>query len=763
MNNTLLSLLIAVLPLVGRANFLPNYLLRDRQVSTTLFTEVSSEMLPTCAFNSITVQIGTSSFPDEVSYILTDDNGTEFLNITGGGAPASYELCLPNGCYSFQMFDAFGDGWNGATYSIQFTGGASIISGNFPNIPAFSAFEKTEYFLIGPGVLGCNDPGACNYDPLATCNNGSCDYTSCIGCMNSLACNYNASATIDDGNCCTENCLTIEMYDMVGDGWDDGVYNVRDEANTIIATGTLGYPLFDDIENLCLPDGCYSLTIEGSGYPEEITWTLNGAVGGPYSGDGLDNNFIYFSVGSGACYGCTDPTACTYNPFAFIDDGSCINGPCVAFDNPWTANAITLTNFPTCTTLYRTLVGATATAVATSADVTGEDIWFSFTSPTNGARFVVNSTSADIVLEILDDNYQTVQSVNLVAGIGGEVLNTDDLVAGESYYLGVRNFNSAIGTGAFSLCAMSLRSSRCPVNLGPYPLCSSLKAAHAGTTSYNFIFTDLSDMSVHAATQWSSTSILLNTINGLQYGGIYELSVQSVFTLQNSLGQNEVMYVNPSSSCVITIDDAPTVAVNSSWSCSNYGPINRNTWISFNPRICTVIGYEIELINQNGMQGPIYFQSMTTSRFFRFLDIPAALNGNLYNCRIRPLFNGYEGDWGPVVCLRVAGSASFWTISNDTESVFSSVSSSELNFSASVYPNPNDGHKISMIIDTESEEEVFVSVFDMMGRLIHSQRVIADGITNAELDADLNLASGMYNVTFVAGNSKHTERLIVRK
>lgn len=761
MNNTLLSFLIAVLPLVGSASYLPDYLLEKK--NTNPYLESPEVISPTCAFNSITVQIGTSSFPDEISYILADDNGTEYLNVSSNAAPATYDLCLPNGCYNFQMFDAFGDGWNGATYLIRFTGGATIVSGGFLNDPAFNAYQKTEYFLLGSGVLGCNDPAACNFNPSATCNNGTCDYESCIGCMSSVACNYNPSATIDDGSCCTENCLTIEMYDMVGDGWDDGVYNIRNDENTIVYTGTLDYPLFDDIESICLPDGCYSLTIEGSGYPEEITWTLNGAAGGPYSGDGLDNNFIYFSVGSGACYGCTDPTACTYNPFAFIDDGSCINGPCVAYDNPWTANAITLSNFPSCTTLNRTLVGATPTAVATSTDITGEDIWFSFVTPTNGARFVVNSSQANIMLEILDDNYQTVTSVNLVSGIGGEVLNTDDLTPGELYYLGVRNYNSASGTGAFTLCAMSLRSSRCPVNLGPYPLCSSLKAAHAGTSSYNFIFTDLSDQSVHSATQWSSTSILLNTVSGLQYGGIYELTVQSVFTLQNSLGQNEVMYVNPQNSCVITIDQSPTVAVNSSWSCSNYGPINRNTWISFNPRICTVIGYEIELLNQNGMQAPIYYQSMTTSRFFRFLDIPAALNGNLYNCRIRPLFNGYQGPWGPIVCLRVAGTASFWTISNEDESIFSNVSSSEIEFSASVYPNPNDGSKISMLIDTEEEQEVYVSVFDMMGRLIHSQKVITNGMTNLEMPSDLPLSSGMYNITFVSGDQKHTERLIVRK
>ena len=50
------------------------------------------------------------------------------------------------------------------------------------------------------GILdGCTDPTACNYDPLATCDDGSC--AGLWGCMDNTACNYNALATCDDGSC----------------------------------------------------------------------------------------------------------------------------------------------------------------------------------------------------------------------------------------------------------------------------------------------------------------------------------------------------------------------------------------------------------------------------------------------------------------------------------------------------------------------------------------------------------------------------------
>ncbi len=47
---------------------------------------------------------------------------------------------------------------------------------------------------------GCTDPTACNYDADALCDDGNCDF-SCYGCMDELATNYDPDATEDDGSC----------------------------------------------------------------------------------------------------------------------------------------------------------------------------------------------------------------------------------------------------------------------------------------------------------------------------------------------------------------------------------------------------------------------------------------------------------------------------------------------------------------------------------------------------------------------------------
>ena len=48
-------------------------------------------------------------------------------------------------------------------------------------------------------ILGCTDPTALNYDPLATEDDKSCTFGD--GCTDPLANNYNSEATIDDGSC----------------------------------------------------------------------------------------------------------------------------------------------------------------------------------------------------------------------------------------------------------------------------------------------------------------------------------------------------------------------------------------------------------------------------------------------------------------------------------------------------------------------------------------------------------------------------------
>ena len=97
----------------------------------------------------------------------------------------------------------------------QFNGSWS----NYPYFPsgviAVSHIEEGLFLLRLAGELsdlGCMDAEACNYDPTALEDDGSCvgfnecggcegEELFCVGCTNENACNYNTEATIDDGSC----------------------------------------------------------------------------------------------------------------------------------------------------------------------------------------------------------------------------------------------------------------------------------------------------------------------------------------------------------------------------------------------------------------------------------------------------------------------------------------------------------------------------------------------------------------------------------
>jgi hypothetical protein len=64
------------------------------------------------------------------------------------------------------------------------------------NINEVSALDNSN--PCSYGVLGCTISSACNYDSLATLNDGSCVMP---GCLDTLACNYDATAGCDDGTC----------------------------------------------------------------------------------------------------------------------------------------------------------------------------------------------------------------------------------------------------------------------------------------------------------------------------------------------------------------------------------------------------------------------------------------------------------------------------------------------------------------------------------------------------------------------------------
>ena len=313
----------------------------------------------------VLVSITTDTWPDEITWNITDGAGAI---VASGGPYASptttYDetVCLSEGCFTFTIADSFGDGiFSPGGYSLTIDG-VVIASGG-----AYGSGESVD-FCTDNLNFGCTDPLACNYDPDAGIDNGTCDF-SCNGCTLPAACNYNPDATIDDGSCVFDDdcgvcggdnstcggCTNPDACNYDPDATiDDGscIIGGIDFTMTVVldnypseftwvlvdASGATvaseGYAGLSGtvVTSYCLPDGCYDLTVNDSfgdgiccGFGNgSYTLTVAGSVvatGGDF-GSTETTNFC-----TGDLPGCTDPDACNYNAAATVDDGSCTYPP----------------------------------------------------------------------------------------------------------------------------------------------------------------------------------------------------------------------------------------------------------------------------------------------------------------------------------------------------------------------------------------------------------------------------------------------------
>jgi hypothetical protein len=159
-------------------------------------------------------------------------------------------------------------------------------------------------------VLGCTDPEALNFNPDATEDDGSCAFEGIGGCTDVNACNFNPDATVEDGSClipeesCTE-CDGEELVLIDSDG--DGICDANEIVGCENPDACNFNPLATDDDGSCI-------------VPEPDCTQCNSA------NDGLD---LIDTDGDGVCdaneiSGCTDASACNFDPSATDEDGTCL-------------------------------------------------------------------------------------------------------------------------------------------------------------------------------------------------------------------------------------------------------------------------------------------------------------------------------------------------------------------------------------------------------------------------------------------------------
>ena len=72
--------------------------------------------------------------------------------------------------------------------------------------------------------------------------------------MDNTACNYDAEALIDDGTCCFDNCVTVNLADSFGDGWNGADYTLSTTDGTVLGSGTIEAGNAQATPTACLMD-----------------------------------------------------------------------------------------------------------------------------------------------------------------------------------------------------------------------------------------------------------------------------------------------------------------------------------------------------------------------------------------------------------------------------------------------------------------------------------------------------------------------------
>ena len=142
----------------------------------TLFS-VSSQ---SCQDNEVVLQLNTGDWASEVSWSITDSLGNliDSTSQTYADSTTYYDtICLINGCYNFNMFDTYGDGWQGGSYQLSDSLGNIVSSGNLQGSFSFGSNMFSINSTSCP-VLGCTLPSAVNYNPIATVDDSSCQIIS---------------------------------------------------------------------------------------------------------------------------------------------------------------------------------------------------------------------------------------------------------------------------------------------------------------------------------------------------------------------------------------------------------------------------------------------------------------------------------------------------------------------------------------------------------------------------------------------------------
>ena len=279
---------------------------------------------PECDFETSSLTMYGGSYDIELGIAIVSSSGDVMFGISNGDpgyegfgstssledypgySPGTFEVCLdPNECYNLNLTDLYGDGWNGAYFTIN-DESFTLHSGGEINLKfgEMCPEEVCDYELVnyevsqdttfGVSVLDFNS----NQTLYSVPSGSSGEF-----CLNPQGC-YILQLSVGDGNVDQESQANTEVTEFIILGDEQYLF----EQGEILAGGAYNSvdnwtTTFSDIYDVgCIVFGCT---------------------------DSFSNNYNEMAiVNDGSCeqypIGCTDPEAFNFYSLALVNDGTCV-------------------------------------------------------------------------------------------------------------------------------------------------------------------------------------------------------------------------------------------------------------------------------------------------------------------------------------------------------------------------------------------------------------------------------------------------------
>ncbi|MGC6428935.1 MAG: T9SS type A sorting domain-containing protein [Flavobacteriales bacterium] len=159
------------------------------QEYSTNFTDLDFDFYSSTGQEYINFNLITDCYASETTFSLFDENDQLVYfqnNSLTNYSNNQYNWCLQPSCYTLVVYDSYGDGMQGTSYSCDSDGTFYLYDQNneliFDLEQANFGSEISFNFCIEETILGCTDPIAINYNELANTSDGSCEYENYLFC-----------------------------------------------------------------------------------------------------------------------------------------------------------------------------------------------------------------------------------------------------------------------------------------------------------------------------------------------------------------------------------------------------------------------------------------------------------------------------------------------------------------------------------------------------------------------------------------------------